>query len=148
VEYQNTGDTSNNRSIQKIPEQLTATARSQGTKKAVTLRTAHIVREVLVYEYETFNMGSNITCAINCNYRYLQRYLRNMVCFRNTIVNVNRDSVVVIATRYGLDGPGIESRCWRDFPHPFRPSLGSTHPPVQSIGSGSVSRGKAAGSWR
>jgi len=35
-------------------------------------------------------------------------------------------SVVGIATRYGLDGPGIESRCGRDFPHPPRPALGPT----------------------
>ena len=32
-------------------------------------------------------------------------------------------SVVVIATGYGLDGPGIESRWGRDFPHPSRPAL-------------------------
>jgi len=34
-----------------------------------------------------------------------------------------RDSSVVIATRYGLDGPGIESWWGRDFPHPSRPAL-------------------------
>jgi len=28
-----------------------------------------------------------------------------------TLVEVGRDSSVGIATRYGLDGPGIESRC-------------------------------------
>jgi hypothetical protein len=33
-----------------------------------------------------------------------------------------QDSSVSIATRYGLDGPGIEFRWVRDFPHPFRPS--------------------------
>jgi hypothetical protein len=31
---------------------------------------------------------------------------------------VGRDSAVGIATRYGLDGPGIESRWGRDFSHP------------------------------
>jgi len=34
-----------------------------------------------------------------------------------------RDSVDGIATRYGLDSPGIESWCGRDFPHPTRPSI-------------------------
>ena len=34
---------------------------------------------------------------------------------------VGRDSSVGIATRYVLDGPGIESRWGRDFPHPFSP---------------------------
>ena len=33
------------------------------------------------------------------------------------------DSVVGVATRYGLDGPGIESRWGRDVPHPSRPAL-------------------------
>ena len=33
-------------------------------------------------------------------------------------------SVVGIATGYGLDGPGIESRWGRDFPHLSRPALG------------------------
>ena len=42
-----------------------------------------------------------------------------------------RDSSVGIATRHGLDGPGIESRWGRDFPHPSRPALGPTQPPVQ-----------------
>jgi hypothetical protein len=46
---------------------------------------------------------------------------------------VGRDFVVGIATRYGLDGPGIESRWGRDFPHPSRPALGPTQPPIQWI---------------
>jgi len=49
-------------------------------------------------------------------------------------------SVVGIATRYGLDGPEIESRWSRDFPHLFRPTLGPTQPPVQWVPS--LSEGK------
>jgi hypothetical protein len=44
---------------------------------------------------------------------------------------VGRDSVVGIATRYGLDGPGIESRWGPDFHPPSRPAMGPTQPPVQ-----------------
>ena len=40
-------------------------------------------------------------------------------------------SSVGIATGYGLDGPGIESRPGRDFPHLSRPGLGPTQLPVQ-----------------
>jgi hypothetical protein len=38
---------------------------------------------------------------------------------------------VGIATCTGLDGPGIESQCGRDFPHPSIPALGPTQPPIQ-----------------
>jgi hypothetical protein len=31
--------------------------------------------------------------------------------------------IIGIATRYGLDGSGIESQWGRDFPHPSRPVL-------------------------
>jgi hypothetical protein len=40
-------------------------------------------------------------------------------------------SVVGIATRYGLEGQGIESRYWRDFTYPSRPTLGPTQPPIR-----------------
>ena len=44
-----------------------------------------------------------------------------------------RDSSVGTATRYELDGPGIESRWGRDFPQTSRPALGPTQPPVQWV---------------
>ena len=40
-------------------------------------------------------------------------------------------SVVGIETGYCLDGPGIESRWGRDFPHLSRPALVPIQPPVQ-----------------
>jgi hypothetical protein len=49
--------------------------------------------------------------------------------------NVNREanSVVGVATGYGLDGPWIESRWGRDFPHMSRPALWPTRPPLQLV---------------
>ena len=40
-------------------------------------------------------------------------------------------SAVGIATGYGLEGPGIESRWGRDYPHLSRPTLRPTQSPVQ-----------------
>jgi len=44
-----------------------------------------------------------------------------------------RNSSADTATRYGLDGPGIESLWGRHFPHQSRPALGSTQPPIQWV---------------
>jgi hypothetical protein len=41
-----------------------------------------------------------------------------------TLISVGRNSSVGIATGYGLDGPGMESRSGRDLSHTFRPALG------------------------
>jgi hypothetical protein len=71
------------------------------------------------------------------------------------IININtiykncegRDSSVSTETCYGLDGPGIECRCGRDFPHLSRPAVGPTQPPIQWVPS-LFPGGKAAGEWR
>jgi hypothetical protein len=60
---------------------------------------------------------------------------------------VGRNSSTGIAKRYGLDGPGIESLCGRDFPNPSTPSLGPTKSPVKWVLSVPPG-GKAAGVWR
>ena len=44
-----------------------------------------------------------------------------------------RDSSVGIATRYGLDRPGIECRLERDFPHLSRPAVIPIQPPIQWV---------------
>jgi hypothetical protein len=58
--------------------------------------------------------------------------------------SVGWDSSVGIAPHYGLDGPGMESRCGRDFRHLSRPTRGSTQPPVPGLSPG----GEAAVAWR
>ena len=44
-----------------------------------------------------------------------------------------RDGSVGIATRYGLDGLGIESRCEARFSAPVQLALGPTQPPVKWV---------------
>jgi len=55
--------------------------------------------------------------------------------FRNRvgkyIMNLEICSAVGIATRYGLEGPGIESRWEREFSAPSRPARGLTQLPIQ-----------------
>ena len=57
------------------------------------------------------------------------------------------DSSVGTATRYGLDDPGIDSRWWRNFPHPSTPALVPTQAPIQLV-PGFFPGCKAAGAWR
>ena len=59
---------------------------------------------------------------------------------------LNIHLVASIATRYGLDGTGIESRRGRRLPHPSRPALGPTQPPIKWV-PGVFVGGKAAGAW-
>ena len=59
---------------------------------------------------------------------------------------VSRDSSVSIGIHYELDVPGIEFQWGRDFPHPFRPALGLTQPPIQWV-LGLFPWGKTAGPW-
>jgi hypothetical protein len=59
---------------------------------------------------------------------------------------MGHDSSVGVATRYGLEGPGIESRWARYFPHQSRPSLGRTQPSAQWV-PGLFNGGNAAGAW-
>jgi hypothetical protein len=68
--------------------------------------------------------------------RWLLDFWKNL-CFPELHIGPNiligRDISVGIATRYGLDGPGIDSRWGRDFSRPSRPALGPTQPPVQWV---------------
>ena len=60
---------------------------------------------------------------------------------------IGLDSSVGIATRYGLDGLGIESRCGARFSVPC-PTFPGAHPVSYTMGTTSFSGGKAAGEWR
>ena len=73
-------------------------------------------------------------------------FCNNFIIYYTYNVSVGRDSSVSIATSYGLDGPGFESRGERDFPHPSSPALGPTQLPIQWVSC--LSGCKTAGAWR
>ena len=80
-------------------------------------------------------MTANAYVKTNQYLRYLS--LSAVIIIIIIVICVGRNSSVSIATRYGLDGPGIESRCGQDFPHLSRPALGPTQPPY-TMGTGSL----------
>jgi hypothetical protein len=79
--------------------------------------------------------------------KYRTATMRRMMDAAFTYLYVGRDSSVGIATRYGLDNPGIEFRCARDCSHPSRPALGPTQPSMQWL-TGLFGGSKAAGARR
>ena len=77
---------------------------------------------------------------------YFQHYFLVPVCgLVTSLLLFGQDSSVGIATRYGLDGPRIESRWGRDFPRLSRPALGLSEPLMQWVPG--LSRGKVAEAW-
>jgi len=60
---------------------------------------------------------------------------------------VVQDNAVGIATRYGQDGPGIESRLGRDLCTYSDWPLGLTQPPIHWV-PGFFPGGKTSGGWR
>ena len=59
---------------------------------------------------------------------------------------MGRDSSVGTATRYGLDGPGIESRWGARFSAPVQTGPGA-HPATSTIGTWFFPGDKTAGAW-
>ena len=84
-------------------------------------------------------------------YCYIAVYTRIPLCapfyiFLYTFLYLcGPDSAVGIATRSGLDGPGIEFRSGRNFPHASRPALIPTPTLPQWVAG--LSQGKVTGSW-
>jgi hypothetical protein len=80
--------------------------------------------------------------------RIIQRDMIKIVHWSSCKVPVRgRDSSVGIATRYGLDGPWIESRWGARFSAPVQTGPGA-HPASNTMGAGSFRGAKATGAWR
>jgi hypothetical protein len=66
-------------------------------------------------------------------FKHLAATPRNQRNLESACQHRGPGSSVGIATGFGLDGPWMEYRRERDFPHLSRPVLGPTQPPVQRI---------------
>jgi hypothetical protein len=79
------------------------------------------------YQLVTFKGFGTQNAAYRCG-------LRPEICVTAEAFNrMGRNSSVSKVTRYGLDGPGFESRWGRDFPHPSRKTLEPTQPPIHWV---------------
>ena len=73
--------------------------------------------------------GESSPCALN-----LFPYNNvNIILPLTPVSQIGPGSSVGIAAGYVLDGPGIESRWRRDFPHLSTPALGPTQTPVKWV---------------
>jgi hypothetical protein len=81
----------------------------------------HVIEQKFKFIQDTFLILNNITL----------KYLNILHTLYSSLRGPG--SSVGIATGYGLDDPGIESRWGRDLPHLSRPGLGPTHLPVKWV---------------
>ena len=88
-------------------------------------------------------LQSSLFLAHSSHLRWLVDRIVKLI---SQFVSWGRDSIVSRVTRYGLDDLGIESRWRHGIPHPFRPALEPTQPPVKRL-LGLFLDGKAAGAW-
>ena len=61
------------------------------------------------------------------------KHVEEYKIYNDIVNNMGRDSIDGMATRYGLDGPGIEYLYKRDFWHPPRLSLRPTQSLVKWV---------------
>jgi hypothetical protein len=109
--------------------------------------------ELVASAYWTRGEGDSVRGLLKAMWNLTHWHKYPLDCRRTYLIKCRRESFIVkteykiehlpmgnwpsssvgIATDYGLDGPGIESRWGCDFSHTSRPALGPTQPPVQWV---------------
>jgi len=85
---------------------------------------------ILIHIYRTNSAG--LIPYVNLKFVVInETIIPNSILHSVHTVFVNQDSAVGVATCYGLDGQGIETRWGRDFPHLLRPALDPSEPPTK-----------------
>ena len=83
-----------------------------------------------MFIYVTSTLNNPSICRRVANFGII---LHGYVLLEDNCGIIGPGSSVGIVTAYGLDGPGIESPCGRDFQHLSRPALRPTQPSVQWV---------------
>jgi hypothetical protein len=78
---------------------------------------------------------------------WCRTFITYEISFLPLIFKMGRDNTVGIATRYGMDGPGTESRWEARIATPVQTGLGA-YPASYTMGTGIFPGGKAVGAWR
>ena len=76
----------------------------------------------------------------------IHEWVRKRFYTAHSLGSLGRDCVVSIATRYGLNGTGIESRWEARSSAPVQTGPGA-HPASYTVGNGSLCRGEMTGAW-
>jgi len=86
-------------------------------------------------------MTSNFLSLAQSINKHSSQYKKKTVCYvhkfcssavGNGLLQPNLIQLAVgIGTCYEMDGPGTESKCRPDFPHPSKLGMGPTQPPIQ-----------------
>ena len=97
--------------------------------------------------WNTFWRAAGLTASSEfCSTSCLSSYNGLIQTRADSAVFVPRISTCVHAGTDCVSVSGIESRWGREFPHPFRPAVERTQPPVR-VGPGHIPSGRGAGAW-
>jgi hypothetical protein len=75
-------------------------------------------------KYQASEQDISVCALVNITWLDFSKrgyFLKLRICVPSLSTSGDRDSSVGIATGYVMDGPGFESRWWRDFSHTSRP---------------------------
>ena len=107
-------------------------------------------KKVAVFCFGSVMFGKHFHISYESTPRKKEKYLSFSVFIPEdgecTVSHVGRNSSVGISIRYGLDGPGIESRWGAKFSTPVQTGS-EAHPASYKMSTESYPEGKAAGAW-
>jgi hypothetical protein len=118
------------RAFSSVVRQMPGKAHKDGARPALLL---NLCVAVCIVCFVLFCVLFVCKCVLYYSHRVATQLQLTNISYHIPYIICGPGSSVGIAISYGLNGPGIETRWERDFPHLSKPSLGPTQPPVQWI---------------